>query len=137
MAGRGLGILLGIACLVVAACRADGPTSPRQSFAASPGDVHRLTVVHLTDFRIQPVRIVSGPAVAFEVVNDGPTPHTLTVRDEPSRRILLTTPELRPGTETRLIGTIAPGTYTLFCALPGHESLGMRATLVVERGAGP
>jgi plastocyanin len=28
--------------------------------------------------------------------------------------------------------TVAPGTYTFFCAIPGHASAGMRGTLVVR-----
>ena len=29
---------------------------------------------------------------------------------------------------------LEPGTYTTFCSLPGHESLGMSGTLVVTGG---
>ena len=28
--------------------------------------------------------------------------------------------------------TAAPGTYTFYCAIPGHESIGMRGTLTVR-----
>jgi len=27
---------------------------------------------------------------------------------------------------------LRPGSYTLFCSLPGHEAKGMKATLVVK-----
>lgn len=134
---RLLTVVLTLACLVVTACRAGGTTSPAPSPAASPSDGARPPIVHLADFRIEPNFVVSTRHFRVEVVNDGPTPHTLTVRDDATGRVLLTTSQLRPGTEAALAGTIEPGRYTLFCALPGHESLGMHGTLVVEDQAAP
>jgi plastocyanin len=138
MVVRRIVVTLGLACLVVAACRGSLSASPpAKPMPSAPAEIGQTTIVRLADFRIEPDAVVSGPDIEIDVVNDGPTPHTLTVRGGPSGSILLTTPELRPGTEVRLTGHLDPGTYTMFCALPGHESLGMRGTLVVENSAAP
>jgi hypothetical protein len=40
--------------------------------------------------------------------------------------------ETRPGETANWRGTLRPGRWKLYCSLPGHESLGMRATLRVR-----
>ena len=60
----------------------------------------------------------------------GPTPHNFNVRDA-SGTVLLSTKDLHAGDSTSVSGQLAPGTYTFFCAFPGHESLGMHGTLTV------
>ena len=39
--------------------------------------------------------------------------------------------KLSVGDEATGTVELTPGTYTLFCDLPGHESAGMKATLTV------
>ena len=41
-------------------------------------------------------------------------------------------PDLREGETAVLTGTLDPGTYVMFCSLPGHESLGTKGTLIVS-----
>jgi uncharacterized cupredoxin-like copper-binding protein len=87
--------------------------------------------VNLADFMIQPSDVeVAGATVTIAVTNDGPTPHNLTVRNEDGD-VLMGTPDLSAGDSDTISGQLEPGTYTLFCALAGHESLGMSATLTV------
>ena len=87
--------------------------------------------VNLADFMIQPSDVeVAGPTVTIAVTNDGPTPHNLTLRNEDGE-VLMGTPDLSAGDSDTISGQLEPGTYTLFCALAGHESLGMSATLTV------
>jgi plastocyanin len=89
------------------------------------------TEVHISDFKITPAVITrSGSSVTFAVHNDGPTVHNLTVRDS-SGKVVASTKTLKPGGSETTSVQLAPGTYTTFCSLPGHESLGMRGTLVV------
>jgi plastocyanin len=40
--------------------------------------------------------------------------------------------ETRPGETASWRGRLRPGRWKLYCSLPGHESLGMRATLRVR-----
>lgn len=103
------------------------PTAMSPSPVASAPEI----AVRVADFSITPAEVAAaiGP-VAFAVANDGPTPHNLTVRDA-AGTIALGTNEIRPGATQRVAGSLTAGRYVLFCSLPGHESLGMRAMLVV------
>lgn len=94
--------------------------------------------VTLADFSIMPGDLqVTGTTVSFEVVNDGPTPHNLAIRDE-AGTILGTTADLSQGARATLTVTLpAAGTYVTFCTLPGHESLGVKGTLTVVDGPVP
>jgi plastocyanin len=132
-------LALGLACALAAgACgraAAPAPTSPAPAATATavagpptavaPGAL----AVHLKDFTIVPAAI-SVPAgdLALAVVNDGPTPHDLAIRDG-GGIVVARTQDLAPGRSETLTAHLAAGTYTTFCALPGHESLGMRGTL--------
>jgi plastocyanin len=109
--------------------------SPAASMA--PGASAIATVpVTLADFTVTPGDIqVQGTTVSFGVVNDGPTPHNLTIRDD-AGTVLGATPDLSQGEHATLTLTLpAAGTYITFCSLPGHESLGLKGTLVVTTGA--
>jgi len=73
---------------------------------------------------------VAAGALVLQLVNRGEDPHDLHVRNGSSDilQIGLTDPE---GGLGQAAGTLPAGTYTLYCAVPGHEALGMRATLRV------
>ena len=120
---------LGLATLVAVvgmstAC-APGGGDPQPSASFTP------VAVRLMDFMLAPTDLtVEGPSVEFAVANDGPTPHNFSIRDADGEIVLGTT-DLRPGASTTLSGELEPGTYDTLCALPGHESLGMRGTLTV------
>jgi plastocyanin len=87
--------------------------------------------VSVADFMIAPSELeVAGPTVAITVINDGPTPHNLTVRDA-AGDVLLATRDLSVGESQTISAELAPGDYTIFCSLAGHESLGMSGTLTV------
>jgi uncharacterized cupredoxin-like copper-binding protein len=109
--------------------------APGMSPAASvvPGASPAATVpVTLADFTIMPTDlVVTGATVSFDVVNVGPTPHNLAIRD--AAGILLgTTPDLSQGeTASLTVALPGPGSYITFCSLPGHESLGLKGTLTV------
>jgi plastocyanin len=92
--------------------------------------------VTLADFTVTPTDlVVAGTTVAFDVVNDGPTPHNLAIRDA-AGTLLGTTRDLSQGeTETLTVILPGPGDYITFCSLPGHESLGLKGTLTVTDGS--
>jgi hypothetical protein len=66
-----------------------------------------------------------------ELQNFGEDPHDLRIAPA-GAPLLASFPEIDPNTRHKERVTFAPGTYKLFCSLPGHETLGMRATLTVE-----
>lgn len=90
-----------------------------------------LTVT-VSDFMIDPSDLeVAGTTVTIDVVNDGPTPHNLSVRDADGEVVMATEDLSTDETET-ISAELEPGEYTIFCSLAGHESLGMSGTLKVS-----
>ena len=63
---------------------------------------------------------------AFTVKNVGKIQHDLAVQGSASKTALIS-----PGKSTTLTVTLKPGTYTLYCSVPGHRQLGMVAKLTV------
>ncbi|GMQ94399.1 MAG: hypothetical protein BMS9Abin12_1889 [Acidimicrobiia bacterium] len=89
-------------------------------------------VVTLDDFSISPsqVFVVEGQAVNITVVNRGAAPHDFTV---PELDIRI---EVASGdTVTTGIAPQTTGTYDTLCTVPGHESLGMVGSFVVQSRA--
>jgi plastocyanin len=87
--------------------------------------------LRVVDFKLDPVDLeVSGGSVEIAVTNAGPTVHNVTIRDS-AGKVLGATPDLREGESAALTATLAAGSYTMFCSLPGHESLGIKGTLTV------
>ena len=111
------------------------PASSAPSAAASTGTASsapsNATAVIVKDFKIEPVDIkVQGKTVSLAVMNQGPTVHNVTIRDA-SGTVIVATKDLKPGESETISATLAPGSYILFCSLPGHESLGTKGTLEV------
>ncbi|MEZ4595613.1 MAG: cupredoxin domain-containing protein [Chloroflexota bacterium] len=101
---------------------------PEPSPASATGGIP----VTLADFTITPATIdATGTTITFDVVNDGPTPHNMTVRDDTGTVLGATSDLTTGGTETLTITVPGPGTYITFCSLPGHEALGLKGVLVV------
>jgi plastocyanin len=89
------------------------------------------TPIGVRDFTLDPLAVsVAGPDVVLDVRNSGPTVHNVTIRDD-AGKVLGFTPDLREGEGAAITASLAPGTYVLFCSLPGHESLGIKGTLTV------
>jgi len=87
--------------------------------------------IHVLDFKLNPATIeVKGTVLSLAVTNDGPTVHNVTIR-QGSGPELFGTADLKEGASETLVHAIAPGTYVLYCDLPGHESLGVIGTLTV------
>ncbi|WP_321862312.1 cupredoxin domain-containing protein [Burkholderia cenocepacia] len=103
------------------------------------------TAIHLDTSTVK-----AGP-VTFEVTSsaDGNTTHELvvlktdvshdrlpvqkdTVAENKFKKIG-EVEDVAPGTSKRLTLKLAPGRYVLICNRPGHYSMGMHASLVVER----
>ena len=126
--------------LVVAACGssattpAPGSSGPAASLAtsAAPPAAGDPTPIIVKDFRLDPKDVTVSGQASLGVTNAGPTIHNVSVRDA-SGRVLAATKDLRTGQSEVLTFDIPAGTYTLFCSLPGHESLGIKGTLTVTR----
>jgi len=136
-------LILAALLLTVASCSQTGGTfapAPAASAAASSDSTSTApassasaegTAVTVKDFKIDPVDIkASAGTVTLDVSNAGPTIHNVAIRDA-SGKVLATTKDLKTGESETITAELAAGSYTTFCSLPGHESLGTKGTLEV------
>lgn len=115
----------------LAGCTPEGSNEPPGSELPTTSAAASLRV-ELSDFMLQPDALVAtGSTVVIQVTNAGPTPHNFSIRDADGN-LLAATADLSTGDAETLRLDLEPGEYTTFCGLPGHESLGMMGTLVVE-----
>jgi plastocyanin len=73
--------------------------------------------------------LASGSAIV-EQYNDGEDPHNLIL--EKDGFAVFSYPTLDPGGDQKQTVTLTRGTWTLYCSLLDHRSLGMQATLTVN-----
>jgi manganese oxidase len=120
----GLGVLT-VALAVVAAVRA--PAGGAGDGAAAPEGPDSITAeVELTEFAISGTLAVPAGDVTFELANIGGQIHNLALEGG------AVSDDIAGGeTGTFPVGELEPGTYTVFCAIPGHREAGMEAQLVV------
>jgi plastocyanin len=123
--------------LVVAGCSQGGnPSAPAASATQSPGAAPTTgvtaTPIQVKDFTLEPKDVRIRGVVSLAVTNDGPTIHNVTIRDA-SGTIMGATKDLKSGEPETLTIDLPAGTYTIFCSLPGHESLGVKGTLTVSK----
>ncbi len=64
----------------------------------------------------------------LEVVNEGKIPHDLAVENGEEAK----TPLIDPGKSASLDVDLRAGKHKLYCTVPGHEELGMKAEVTVE-----
>jgi plastocyanin len=75
---------------------------------------------------------IAAGALILQLVNQGEDGHNLHLRPAAGGADVLAIAETDPGSFADGNATLAAGTYTLYCALPGHEQAGMKATLTVN-----
>jgi uncharacterized cupredoxin-like copper-binding protein len=130
-----------VLALAVAACGTGAATSAPASPAAAsapaasvaPAGSTSVTAITERDFRFDtPDVTVSGSPQSLAVMNAGPTVHDLTIRDA-AGTVLGETDDLKSGASETITVDLPAGAYTIFCSLPGHESLGLRGTLTVTK----
>jgi uncharacterized cupredoxin-like copper-binding protein len=109
--------------LAVAACGSSTAT-PSPTAAGSP--------ITVRDFKFDTPDVTVSGKVVLTVTNAGPTIHDLTIRDD-AGMVLGETADLKPNASETLTADLPAGVYTIFCAVPGHESLGIKGTLTVTK----
>lgn len=125
-------ILIPALLALLVACSAPENSTDSGGGSGSEAPSAQAVRVTVSDFMIQPNDFEAfGPTVTVEATNDGPTPHNFSVRDE-SGEVLMATADLSTGDSQTISAELAPGEYTIFCSLAGHESLGMSGTLRVS-----
>jgi uncharacterized cupredoxin-like copper-binding protein len=88
------------------------------------------TGVELLEWRVRPAfRTLAAGRVEFDAANQGEDDHNLSVRAGGTEYGHV---DLAPGEEGSIVLQLAPGTYTLYCSLTGHEEQGMRTDISVR-----
>jgi uncharacterized cupredoxin-like copper-binding protein len=105
--------------------KANGNASAQQAGPATTVQVRE------SEFKITPAPAsVAAPGkVTFVATNAGKIPHDLAVQGSSGTT---KTALISPGKSAKLTVTLAAGTYTLYCSVPGHRAAGMVAKLVVK-----
>jgi uncharacterized cupredoxin-like copper-binding protein len=110
-------------------------TSPATSTAATttapatPAPAQGMTVpVSESEFKIVLPKIaLKAGTVTFDAKNVGKIPHDLAVKGTSFKTELI-----QPGGSTKLTATLKPGSYELYCTVPGHEAAGMKVNVTVS-----
>ena len=106
-------------------------TTAATTTTAKPKPKAQTVDVTESDFKIAtPSTTLKAGAITFDVKNDGQTEHDLVVT---GNGITQGTPRFGGGQTKTLKVTLKPGTYKLFCSVPGHEQLGMKLNITVTK----
>jgi plastocyanin len=112
--------------------KAPSTQPPAAPASATPTHVE-ITAEDTEAFRFVLSRsTVPAGKVILEFVNHGQDEHNLNAVEESESSVAGSLPNTPPDGHLSLTVNLRPGSYTLFCSLPGHEAKGMKATLVVE-----
>jgi uncharacterized cupredoxin-like copper-binding protein len=99
--------------------------------AGAPAPAGHAIPVSETEFKIALAAPKVAPGkVTFTVRNAGKIQHDLVVSG-PGVAGAAKTPLLNPGQTATLTVTLAAGSYTLYCSVPGHRAAGMVTKLTV------
>jgi FtsP/CotA-like multicopper oxidase with cupredoxin domain len=102
--------------------------APDQTTAAPAGAKPAPVMAHLSEFAIAPDPVTATVGSTIKVMNTGAIEHNLAI--EGGRKTAM----LKAGGQASLsLKGLTPGTYTMFCQVPGHRQAGMKATLTVTK----
>lgn len=106
--------------------------APTQPPPAEPPSVPHVQVSAVEySFSLSRTSVPAGKVV-LEFVNDGQDEHNLNVAAPEEGPLVAGFATMPAKAVADLQLEMRPGSYTLFCSLPTHESKGMKATLTVE-----
>lgn len=116
------------------------PVAPPPSSGAgetgSSGEPPTAGAAHLQVSAREFTLALSHPAIAagrtlLELVNAGQDEHDLHIRPAAGGSDVGAVGIVLPGRHADVEFHLAPGSYVLYCSMPAHEELGMKATLTV------
>jgi uncharacterized cupredoxin-like copper-binding protein len=145
--GRGLRVFL-VACLLLfvgmmsavivlaresseAEAKGNETTTEAATTTATTTSTLAATAVPVseTEFKITlPKTTLAAGSYSFEVKNDGKIEHDLVVQ---GNGVDEKTPTIAPGKSATLNVDLKPGTYDVYCSIPGHKQAGMDVKLTV------
>lgn len=104
--------------------------TPTPTATPAPVKYPSRTGVDLSEWIVRPTyRTLATGRVVFSTANIGEDDHNLSVRSGGTEYGKV---DVAPGDTDSLVLQLAPGIYTLYCSLQGHEEQGMRADITVR-----
>lgn len=83
-----------------------------------------------TEFAIDPSEVTTKAGeVTFDITNDGATVHNLEIEGNGVEEL---SDDINGGESTQLTVDLQPGSYEMYCAIPGHREQGMEGEVTVE-----
>lgn len=152
--GRGLGVFL-VACVLLFVGMISAVVVFGRESEAATGEAHtttQATTTRATTTTTQGTTTQAAPATkvdvsetefkitfattptkagsyVFNVKNDGKVPHDFVIN---GNGVNEKTPLLNPGQSKTLAVDLKPGTYDVFCSVPGHKQAGMDVKLTLS-----
>ncbi len=105
--------------------------TPAPEAPGSPAPARVQVIAKEYSFTLSRAEVPAGKVIV-EFVDGGEDPHNLHLEEPTEGTEAGSFPTSAPGFHGDLTLNLHPGTYTLFCSLPGHEAKGMKATLTVH-----
>jgi uncharacterized cupredoxin-like copper-binding protein len=102
-------------------------TTAAQTTTAAPQPQASTVDVTETEFKIAlaSTQLKAGK-ITFDVSNNGAIPHDLAIEETDQK-----TKEIPSKGSAKLTATLKPGTYELYCSIPGHKEAGMDIKVTV------
>ena len=110
-----------VAMFALAACGNDEPFDA-SSLSGTPVSMDEM------EFDPDALTVNVGEEVEIALVNDGATKHNMSIDEVDVDEDL----DENDGKSFTFTAPDSPGEYKIYCDIPGHESAGMVATLIVE-----
>jgi uncharacterized cupredoxin-like copper-binding protein len=119
----------------VAAYVADAIGKPGGAAGGGPSGAAQANAQNVVDIPTDPsgqlaYKFKSATAKAGKVTlqakNDASVPHNIALQGGPSG------PVVQGGGVSKITANLQAGSYTFYCAVPGHEQAGMKGTLTVK-----
>lgn len=126
------GLVFGIFAMAVAifalglAARAVSDASKGGGGGGGGGSAPSTLEIDMADFSLKPDKAEISSGGEISLVNKGAVEHDLVVEDKKSALIEA------GGKGDLKLEDLAPGTYEMYCDIPGHREAGMNGTIVVK-----
>ena len=123
-----------VTALLVAACGGSSPSPAAQAGSSStPSAAPQVVTFHESEFKIDPATLsLKAGTYEFDFVDDGKFGHDFHLAPAGSTTdVAASSGVLKSGQSGSFTVALKPGTYTYFCAVPGHKDRGMVGTLTV------
>jgi plastocyanin len=105
--------------------------SPSAPSPGPPSPARVQVIAKEYSFTLSRPEVPAGEVIV-ELLNRGEDPHNLHLLEPVAGSEAGSFSNTAPGAHADLKLNMRPGSYTLFCSLPGHQAKGMKATLVVR-----